>query len=390
VRLALSHMTADAHGFDTLAIHAGQDPDPRTGAVVPPIYQTSTYAQDAVGAPRQGYEYSRSGNPTRDALQDCLAAIEGGRRGLAFASGLAAEDTLLRAVCRPGDHVVIPSDAYGGTYRLFAKVAENWGLDWTAAPLDDPDAVRAAFRPEHTRLIWAETPTNPLLSIADIAGLAGLAHEYDALLVVDNTFASPYLQQPIGLGADVVVHSTTKYLGGHSDVVGGALVAADDGLGDELAFHQNAMGAVNGPFDAWLTLRGIRTLGVRMDRHCDNAERIVAYLEGHEAVAQVLYPGLESHPGHQTAAKQMQRFGGMVSFRAAGGPEHAVQVCNRAELFVLAESLGGVESLIEHPGRMTHLSAAGSPLEVPADLVRLSVGIETVDDLLADLEQALG
>ena len=383
-------MTADDYGFDTLAIHAGQDPDPRTGAVVPPIYQTSTYAQDAVGSPRLGYEYSRSGNPTRDALQECLAAIEGGRRGLSFASGLAAEDALLRTVCRPGDHVVIPSDAYGGTYRLFAKVAENWGLDWTAVPLDDHDAVRAAFRPGHTRMIWAETPTNPLLSIADIAALAALAHEYDALLAVDNTFASPYLQQPLGLGADVVIHSTTKYLGGHSDVVGGALVAPDDGLGDELAFHQNAMGAVSGPFDAWLTLRGIRTLGIRMDRHCDSAERIAAYLEGHRAVRQVLYPGLESHPGHETAAKQMRRFGGMVSFRVAGGPDQAIAVCNRTKLFVLAESLGGVESLIEHPGQMTHLSAAGSPLEVPADLVRLSVGIETVDDLLADLEQALG
>jgi cystathionine gamma-synthase len=383
-------MTGNAYGFDTLAIHAGQDPDPRTGAVVPPIYQTSTYAQDAVGAPRLGYEYSRSGNPTRDALQECLAAIEGGRRGLAFASGLAAEDTLLRTVCRPGDHVVIPDDAYGGTYRLFAKVAENWGLDWTAVSLHDLDAVRAAFRPGHTRLIWAETPTNPLLNIADIGALAALAHEYDAMLAVDNTFASPYLQQPLGLGADVVVHSTTKYLGGHSDVVGGALITAADGLGDELAFHQNAMGAVNGPFDAWLTLRGIKTLGVRMDRHCDNAERIVAYLQGHRAVGQVLYPGLESHPGHETAAKQMSRFGGMVSFRAAGGPEQAINICNRTKLFVLAESLGGVESLIEHPGQMTHLSTAGSPLEVPADLVRLSVGIETVDDLLADLEQALG
>jgi cystathionine gamma-synthase len=383
-------MTTDHYGFDTLAIHAGQDPDPRTGAVVPPIYQTSTYAQDAVGAPRLGYEYSRSGNPTRDALQECLAALERGRRGLAFASGLAAEDTLVRTVCRPGDHVLIPNDAYGGTFRLFAKVAEKWGLDWTAAALDDLDQVRAAFRPGHTRLIWAETPTNPLLNVADIAALAAHAHEYDAMLVVDNTFASPYLQQPLGLGADVVVHSTTKYLGGHSDVIGGALVAADDGLGDELAFHQNAMGAVNGPFDAWLTLRGIRTLGVRMDRHCDNAERVVSYLDGHAQVRQVLYPGLESHPGHETAAKQMSRFGGMVSFRAAGGRDQAIDICNRTKLFVLAESLGGVESLIEHPGQMTHLSAAGSPLEVPADLVRLSVGIETVDDLLADLEQALG
>jgi cystathionine gamma-synthase len=378
------------YGFETLAIHAGQDPEVRTGAVVPPIFQTSTYAQDAVGAPRQGYEYSRSGNPTRDALQECLAALEGGRRGLAFASGLAAEDTLLRTVCRPGDHVVIPDDAYGGTYRLFARVAQRWGLDWTAARVSDPAAVRAAVQPGRTKIVWVETPTNPLLGIADIAALAAIAHDADALLVVDNTFASPYLQQPIAHGADVVVHSTTKYVGGHSDVVGGALIAADAGLGDELAYHQNAMGAVNGPFDAWLTLRGIKTLGVRMDRHCDNAERIAEFLAGHRAVSQVIYPGLPDHPGHETAAKQMRRFGGMISFRAAGGEAQAVDICNRAKLFVLAESLGGVESLIEHPGRMTHASAAGSPLEVPADLVRLSVGIETVDDLLADLEQALG
>jgi cystathionine gamma-synthase len=378
------------YGFETLAIHAGQDPEARTGAVVPPIFQTSTYAQDEVGAPRQGYEYSRSGNPTRDALQECLAALEGGRRGLAFASGLAAEDTLLRTVCRPGDHVVIPDDAYGGTYRLFARVAQRWGLDWTAARVSDPAAVRAAVQPGRTKIVWVETPTNPLLGIADLAALAAIAHDADALLVVDNTFASPYLQQPIAHGADVVVHSTTKYIGGHSDVVGGALIAADSGLGDELAYHQNAMGAVNGPFDAWLTLRGIRTLGVRMDRHCDNAERIAEFLAGHRAVSQVIYPGLPDHPGHETAAKQMRRFGGMISFRTTGGEQQAVAVCNRARLFVLAESLGGVESLIEHPGRMTHASAAGSPLEVPADLVRLSVGIETVDDLLADLEQALG
>ncbi|MEU4776826.1 cystathionine gamma-synthase [Micromonospora sp. NPDC023633] len=379
-----------SHGFDTLAIHAGQDPEARTGAVIPPIYQTSTYAQDAVGAPRLGYEYSRSGNPTRDALQECLAALEGGPVGLAFASGLAAEDTLLRTVCKPGDHVVIPDDAYGGTYRLFARVAERWGLDFTPAKVSDPDAVRAAVEPGRTRVVWVETPTNPLLGIADIAALAGVAHDADALLVVDNTFASPYLQQPIAHGADVVVHSTTKYIGGHSDVVGGALVAADAGLGEELRYHQNAMGAINGPFDAWLTLRGIKTLGVRMDRHCDNAERIAAYLDGHAKVGQVIYPGLPAHPGHEVAAKQMRRFGGMISFRAAGGEEHAVEICNRTKLFILAESLGGVESLIEHPGRMTHASAAGSPLEVPGDLVRLSVGIETVDDLLADLEQALG
>jgi len=379
-----------SHGFETLAIHAGQEPEARTGAVVPPIFQTSTYAQNAVGDPRLGYEYSRSGNPTRDALQECLAALEGGQVGLTFASGLAAEDTLLRTVCRPGDHVVIADDAYGGTYRLFARVAQRWGLTWTPARISDLDAVRAALRPGQTKIIWAETPTNPMLGIADIAGLASLAKDIDALLVVDNTFASPYLQQPIAHGADVVVHSTTKYVGGHSDVVGGALVTASTVLGEELRFHQNAMGGVNGPFDAWLTLRGIKTLGVRMDRHCDNAERIADYLSRHPAVAQVLYPGLPDHPGHEVAAKQMRRFGGMISFRAAGGEEHAIQICNRTKLFVLAESLGGVESLIEHPARMTHASAAGSALEVPADLVRLSVGIETADDLLADLEQALG
>ncbi|ROT31522.1 cystathionine gamma-synthase [Micromonospora sp. HM5-17] len=379
-----------SHGFETLAIHAGQEPEARTGAVVPPIFQTSTYAQNAVGDPRLGYEYSRSGNPTRDALQECLAALEGGQVGLTFASGLAAEDAVLRTVCRPGDHVVIPDDAYGGTYRLFARVAQRWGVSWTPARISDLDAVRAALRPGQTKIIWAETPTNPLLGIADLAGLATLAHDVDALLVVDNTFASPYLQQPIAHGADIVVHSTTKYVGGHSDVVGGALVTASTALGEELRYHQNAMGAVNGPFDAWLTLRGVKTLGVRMDRHCDNAERIAEYLSKHPAVAQVLYPGLPDHPGHEIAAKQMRRFGGMISFRAAGGEEHAVQICNRAKLFVLAESLGGVESLIEHPARMTHASAAGSALEVPADLVRLSVGIETADDLLADLEQALG
>jgi cystathionine gamma-synthase len=375
-------------GFETMAIHAGQEPEPRTGAVVPPIYQTSTYAQDAVGSPRLGYEYSRTANPTRDALQECLAALEGGRRGLAFASGLAAEDTLLRTVCKPGDHVVIPDDAYGGTYRLFAKVAERWGLQWTAARVSDVDAVRAAIRKE-TRIVWVETPTNPLLGIADLSALAAVAHDNGALLAVDNTFASPYLQQPLAHGADVVIHSTTKYVGGHSDVVGGALVSRDDALGDALAYHQNAMGAVCGPFDAWLTLRGVKTLGVRMDRHCDNAERVVEFLTGHAKVAQVLYPGLPDHPGHEVAAKQMRRFGGMVSFRVADGEDAAVAICNRAKLFVLGESLGGVESLIEHPARMTHASAVGSPLEVPGDLVRLSVGIETVDDLVADLEQAL-
>jgi cystathionine gamma-synthase len=378
----------DATGFETLAIHAGQEPDPLTGAVVPPIYQVSTYKQDGIGGLRGGYEYSRSANPTRTALEKCLAAIESGRRGLAFASGLAAEDALLRTVCRPGDHAIIPGDAYGGTFRLFAKVLQPWGLAYDPVPLGDPDAVRAAIRPE-TKVIWVETPTNPLLGIADISMLADIARSAGILLVVDNTFASPYLQRPLELGADVVVHSTTKYLGGHSDVVGGALVTSDAELGERLAFHQNAMGAVAGPFDAWLTLRGIKTLGVRMDRHCANAAKVAELLQGHPRVAQVLYPGLPSHPGHEVAAKQMKDFGGMVSFRLVGGEAEAVRVCERARLFTLGESLGGVESLIEHPGRMTHASAAGSPLEVPADLVRLSVGIEDVQDLLDDLTQAL-
>ncbi|MET8141821.1 cystathionine gamma-synthase [Sphaerisporangium sp. NPDC005288] len=377
-------------GFETLAIHAGQEPDPHTGAVVPPIYAVSTYKQDGVGGLRSGYEYSRSANPTRDALQECLAAIESGTRAMAFASGLAAEDALLRTICRPGDHVIIPDDAYGGTYRLFAKVLERWGLHFDPVPLGDLDAVRAAVRPASTKAIWVETPTNPLLNIADIEALASIAHQADARLVVDNTFASPYLQQPLALGADVVIHSTTKYVGGHSDVIGGALIARDRDLGDELAYHQNAMGAVAGPFDAWLTLRGIKTLALRMERHCDNAERVVDLLLSHPKVTQVLYPGLASHPGHEVAAKQMRRFGGMVSFRVAGGEEAAVEICNRAKLFTLGESLGGVESLIEHPGRMTHASAAGSPLEVPSDLVRLSIGIETAGDLLADLTYALG
>ena len=375
------------HGFETLAIHAGQDPDPTTGAVVVPIYQTSTYVQSEVGV-HQGYEYSRSGNPTRTALETCLAALEGGSTGLAFASGLAAEDTLLRTVLQPGAHVVVPDDAYGGTYRLFAQVLTRWGVEHTPVPLGDLDAVRAAVRPE-TALVWCETPTNPLLGVADVARLAEVAHDAGALLVVDNTFASPYLQQPLALGADVVVHSTTKYLGGHSDVVGGALVVTDPVLGERLAYHQNAMGSVPGAFDCWLVLRGIKTLGVRMDRHCSNAQRVVELLARHPAVAQVLYPGLPEHPGHDVATKQMRDFGGMVSFRLAGGEDAALEVCRRTTVFTLGESLGGVESLIEHPGRMTHASVAGSQLEVPSDLVRLSVGIESVADLLADLEQAL-
>ncbi|MEV7779255.1 cystathionine gamma-synthase [Kitasatospora sp. NPDC088351] len=376
-------------GFETLAIHAGQEADPQTGAVVTPIYQVSTYKQDGVGGLRGGYEYSRSANPTRTALEECLAALEGGARGLAFASGLAAEDTLLRTVLKPGDHIVIPNDAYGGTFRLFAKVLTRWGVEFSVANTQDLATVREALRP-NTRAVWVETPSNPLLGITDLAALAEIAHGAGALLVVDNTFASPYLQQPISLGADAVVHSTTKYMGGHSDVVGGALVLADAGLGEEVAYHQNAMGAVSGPFDAWLVLRGIKTLGVRMDRHSSNAEKVAELLAGHPEVSQVLYPGLPEHPGHDIAAKQMKAFGGMVSFRVKGGEEAAVEVCNRAELFTLGESLGGVESLIEHPGRMTHASVAGSALEVPADLVRVSVGIESIDDLLADLRQALG
>jgi cystathionine gamma-synthase len=375
-------------GFNTRAIHAGQEPDPATGAVNVPVHLSTTFKQDGVGGLRGGYEYSRSGNPTRTALQEALAALEQGTRGMAFASGLAAEDTLLRTVCRPGDDVVMAGDAYGGTFRLISKVLAPWGVSHTPVDLADLDAVRAALKPT-TRVVWCETPTNPLLNIADIAALADIAHEAGALLVVDNTFASPYLQQPLALGADVVVHSTTKYLGGHSDVVGGALVTADAELGERLAFHQNAMGAVAGPFDSWLVLRGIKTLGVRMDRHQVNAARIAEFLLDHPAVSAVLYPGLPDHPGHAVAARQMSGFGGMLSFRVAGGEEAALKVCERARLFTLAESLGGVESLIEHPGRMTHASAAGSPLEVPGDLVRLSVGIEDVDDLLADLEQAL-
>ncbi len=377
-----------SYGFETLAIHAGQEPDPRTGAVIPPIFQTSTYAQDAVGAPRLGYEYSRSGNPTRDSLQECLAALEGGAHGFTFASGLAAEDTLLRAACQPGDHVVIPNDAYGGTYRLFAKVAQRWGLTWSTADVSNVDEIRAAVT-DKTKMIWIETPTNPLLNIADLAAIATVARDAGALLVVDNTFASPYLQQPLALGADVIVHSTTKYVGGHSDVVGGALIVNDHELAETLKFHQNAMGAINGPFDAWLTLRGVKTLGVRMDRHCDNAEKLVEFLSRHGKVSKVLYPGLPEHPGHEVAAKQMRRFGGMISFRAADQAE-AERICNSTKVFTLAESLGGIESLIEHPGRMTHASVAGSALEVPGDLIRLSVGIETIDDLIADLAQAIG
>ncbi|KAA5837034.1 cystathionine gamma-synthase [Saccharopolyspora hirsuta] len=376
-------------GFATRAIHAGQEADPTTGSVIVPIHATSTYAQDGVGGMRGGYEYSRTGNPTRTALEQCLAELEGGRHGRAFASGMAATDAVLRATLRPGDHLVIPDDAYGGTFRLIDKVLTGWGVEYTPAPVSDVDAVRAAIQP-NTKVIWVETPTNPLLNIADIAALAQVSRGAGTKLVVDNTFASPFLQQPLELGANVVVHSTTKYLGGHSDVVGGAVITSDDELAEQIAFLQNGAGAVPGPFDAFLTLRGAKTLAIRMERHSANAERIAAALAGHPKVAKVLYPGLPEHPGHEVAVKQMRHFGGMISFLHADGEEAALQVCARTRLFTLAESLGGVESLIEHPGRMTHASTAGSMLQVPAELVRLSVGIEEADDLVEDILQALG
>jgi cystathionine gamma-synthase len=376
-------------GFSTNAIHAGQGPDPTTGAVITPIHLSSTFVQDGVGGLRAGgYEYSRSANPTRTALQECLAALEGGRHGIAFGSGMGATDVLMRVLLKPGDHIVIPHDAYGGTFRIVDKVLARWGVHHSPVDFGDIDALRAALRPS-TRLLWCETPTNPLLGIADIAAVADVARTAGARLVVDNTFASPYLQSPLALGADVVLHSTTKYVGGHSDVVGGALVTSDDGLVEELTFTQNATGSVPGPFDAWLTLRGVKTLAVRMERHSDNAERIAELLTGHPGVERVFYPGLPEHPGHEIAAKQMRRFGGMVSFTAAGGREAALRICAGTEIFTLAESLGGVESLIEHPAAMTHASVADSVLAVPDNLVRLSVGIEDVADLVDDLRQAL-
>ena len=375
-------------GFSTDAIHAGYEPDPQTGAVNVPVYASSTFAQDGVGGLRDGFEYARTGNPTRRALEANIAAIEGGTYGRGFSSGMAATDAMLRASLRPGDHLVIPNDAYGGTFRLIDKVFTQWGIDYSVAPVSDIDAVRAAITPK-TKLVWVETPTNPLLNVGDIERLAEVAHEAKAKLVVDNTFATPYLQRPLDLGADVALHSTTKYLGGHSDVVGGALVTNDEQLDADVAFLQNGAGAVPGPFDAYLTMRGIKTLAVRMERHCDNAEKVADYLNRHEKIERVLYPGDPSHPGYEVAAKQMKRFGGMVSVLVSGGIEEAKKFCARTEVFTLAESLGGIESLIEHPGAMTHASTAGSLLEVPENLVRLSVGIEDIDDILADLEQAL-
>lgn len=379
-------------GFNTRAIHAGQEPDPLTGAVVPPIYQVSTYAQDGVGGLRGGYEYSRSGNPTRTALQECIASLEAPgidtARGLAFASGLAAEDTIIRTILKPGDHVVLPNDAYGGTYRLFAQVAVPWGITISTADITDPQAIADSMT-SATKLVWIETPTNPLLNIGDISAIAAVAHAGGALLVVDNTFASPYLQQPLLLGADIVLHSTTKYMGGHSDVVGGSLVVVDPDLGERLAYHQNAMGAIAGPFDSWLVLRGLKTLGVRMDRHNANAADVVTFLQSQSSVSQIYWPGLPEHPNHAVAQRQMKGFGGMVSFRVKAGERAALDICAKTQIFTLGESLGGVESLIEHPARMTHASVSGSALEVPNDLIRLSVGIENSEDLIADLDKAL-
>lgn len=370
--------------LETLAIHAGQEPDPATGAIMTPIYQTSTFVQTEPGV-NQGYEYSRSGNPTRAALEALIAALEGGKYGLAFASGLAAMDTLMRLL-NPGDHVIVGSDVYGGTYRLFERVLARFGLTFSWVDTSDLDAVKAALRPE-TKMVWLETPTNPLMSLADIRAIRDLTPA-NILITVDNTFASPALQQPLVLGADVVMHSSTKYLGGHSDVVGGLLAFSDDGLYEQVKFLQNAVGAVAGPMDSFLVMRGIKTLSVRMERHSYNGLKIAQFLEDHAAVKRVLYPGLESHPQHDLARRQMKDSGGMVSILLES-PEAAQRMVSRTKLFALAESLGGVESLIEHPYSMTHASTASSPIAVPPELVRLSVGIEHIDDLIADLRQAL-
>ena len=382
----MSDSTKETDGFETRAIHAGQEPEPITGAVITPIFQTSTYAQPSPGD-HTGYEYSRTGNPTRTALQEALANLEGADYGYAFASGLAAEDTVLR-VLQAGDHVVLGNDAYGGTFRLISQVVTRSGVTWSAADLTDPAALDANWNPA-TKIVWMETPTNPLLTVFDIEAIAEVTHKNGAKLVVDNTFASPYLQQPLRHGADLVIHSTTKYIGGHSDTVGGFAATSDEEWANDIQYLQNAVGAVPAPMDCFLTTRGLKTLGVRMDRHTQNAEAIAEMLVAHPAVSHVLYPGLDSHPGAEITKRQMKAGGGMISFRVHAGLEAAKSVTMRTRLFTLAESLGGIESLIEHPGVMTHASAAGSPLEVPDDLVRLSVGIETQDDLIEDLNQAL-
>lgn len=381
--------TNDSHGFSTRAIHAGQQPDETTGAVIPPVHFSTTYAQDGIGGLRNGYEYGRGTNPTRDALQEQLAALEGGAHAFSFASGLAAEDALLRAVLKPGDHVLMGDDVYGGTHRLVRRIFGEWGIGLTTIDLGDLDGVRTMIGQLAPKVLWLETPSNPMMKITDVVALAEIAHAAGVLVVVDNTFATPYLQTPLALGADVVVHSTTKYLGGHSDVVGGALVLNDDELASKVGFQQFAAGAVSGPMDAWLTSRGIKTLAVRIDRHCANAQAVAEAMVGHTGVARVLYPGLADHPGHALAARQMSGFGGMVSLDLAGGEAAARAFAEGLELFTLAESLGGVESLVNYPSEMTHASVRGTALEVPASIVRLSVGIEDAADLVADVEQAL-
>ncbi|MEV4775633.1 cystathionine gamma-synthase [Microbacterium sp. LWH12-1.2] len=376
------------HAFATRAIHAGQEFDPTTGAIIPPIYQTSTFVQDGIGGLRGGYEYNRAANPTRSSLETQLAALEGGSAALSFASGLAAEDALLRGVLKPGDHVLLGNDAYGGTYRLLTKVLAPWGIETTTVELSDVDVIRAAIRPE-TKIVWLETPSNPLLKIIDIGRIAEIAHTAGAIVVVDNTFASPALQQPLALGADLVVHSTTKYLGGHSDVLGGAVVFGDDRFFEQVKFQQFAVGAVSAPLDAWLTTRGIKTLALRMRQHSENAQAIAEWAQSRPEFETVFFPGLASHPGHDIAARQMSGFGGMLSLGLAGGSDAARAFAESTELFQLAESLGGVESLIGYPSEMTHASVRGTPLAVPENVVRLSVGIEDVGDLIADLEQGL-
>ncbi|MDY0984697.1 cystathionine gamma-synthase [Microbacterium sp. CFBP9023] len=376
------------HAFATRAIHAGQAPDPTTGSIIPPIYQASTHVQDGIGGFRDGYEYNRAGNPTRSSLETQLAALEGGASALSFASGLAAEDALLRGILRPGDHIVLGNDVYGGTYRLLTKVLAPWGIETTTVELSDVDELRAAIRPE-TKIVWVETPSNPLLKIVDIELIAEIAHAAGAIAVVDNTFASPALQQPLSLGADLVVHSTTKYLGGHSDVLGGAVVFRDDRFFEQVKFQQFAVGAVSAPLDAWLTTRGIKTLAVRVRQHSENAQAIAEWAAGRPEFATVYYPGLASHPGHDVATRQMSGFGGMLSLGLSAGADAAKSFAESTELFQLAESLGGVESLIGYPPDMTHASVRGTALAVPENVVRLSVGIEGVDDLIADLEQGL-
>lgn len=382
-------MTAENNqGFNTRAVHGGQAFEPRTGAVVPPVHFSSTYAQDGIGGLRDGYEYGRGTNPTRDSLQEQLAAVEGGKHAFSFASGLAAEDSLIRALLAPGEHIVLGNDAYGGTYRLINRVLGDWGVGHTVVDMSDESAVATAVNENKTRFVWVETPSNPMMKVTDIAALAEVAHGAGALLVVDNTFASPYLQNPLALGADIVVHSTTKYIGGHSDVVGGAVVLNDDELAEKIGFIQFAVGAVSAPLDAFLTTRGLKTLGVRMDRHSANAQAVAEWLQGRPEVEAVYYPGLPDHPDHELAKKQMRGFGGMVSVSFTGGEAAARKVAENTTIFTLAESLGGIESLVNYPSEMTHASVKGTELEVPANLIRLSVGIEDTEDLIADLEQA--